>query len=103
MSEGREWACLGPGEPHPVDLERVASCYNRGDTEIAIERCRACRQLYHFSTFELHDWTGENDYYDRTDIWTPIEADEAEALRRDDKYKPRSERSHRHDTGWRAG
>jgi hypothetical protein len=104
VSEGREWACLGPGKTHPVELERVELIYSRGgDTEIAVELCRACGQLYHFSTYELHDWTGENDYYDRTDIWTPIGADEAEALRRNNKHQPRAKRSHRYDTGWRSG
>jgi hypothetical protein len=103
VNEERKWTCLGPGKPHPVDLERLDLCYSRGgDTEIAVERCRACGQLYRFFTSEIHDWTGENDYFDRTDIWTPIDADEADALRLDNTYQPRSERSHRYDTGWRA-
>lgn len=95
------WTCLGPGAPHPADLAEVERTRDMGGTLIAIERCRACGQLYRFERFELNDWSGGGDYCDTGYVWKAIEPDEVVIVRADPNYQPRSGRVHRFDTGWR--
>jgi len=98
--EGPGWTCLGEGAAHPADLALVEWTREKGNTRIAIRRCRSCGQLYRWLQFELNDWSGGSDYCDETTIWTAIDPDEVDRVRRDPNYKPRSGREHRHDTGW---
>lgn len=95
------WTCLGRGAPHPADVVEVERTRDKGNTQIAIQRCRACGQLYRRLQFELNDWSGGSDYCDETTIWTLLEPDEVESVRSDPDYVPRSRREHRYDTGWR--
>ena len=97
----QDWRCFGPPPAHSADLEYVATCYRSPSMDIEIQRCRACGRFYHFFRHELADWSAGRDYYDETTIWTPLDADEVEAARQDSNYRPRSDKSHRHDTGWR--
>ena len=100
MNEGMiGWTCLGPGKPHPMASEEVEAIRRFRDEII---RCRACGQLYRYECIEVNDWSGGHDYCDSTHIWTAIDPDEPEAIRRDGNYKPRGGRIHRHDTGWQA-
>ncbi|HYJ81746.1 MAG TPA: hypothetical protein VEW26_02750, partial [Allosphingosinicella sp.] len=64
--DGPIWTCLGKGTEHPVDLVHVELLLDRGGTEISVQRCRACGQLYRFERYELNDWSGGGDYCDRT-------------------------------------
>ena len=98
-----DWDCLGPPPAHPATLQYLETCYRTGKTEIYLSRCLTCAQLYRVETYEISDWSGGSDYYDETKIWIPLDEDEAEAVRRDSIYRPRSDRSHRYDSGWRAG
>ncbi len=99
--DGPSWTCLGDGAEHPADLAQVESTYDNGRTDIAIHRCRTCGQLYRRLHFEVNDWSGSGDYCDETTIWTMLEPDELDEVRRDPNYTPRSGREHRHDTGWK--
>lgn len=98
---GPSWTCLGDGAPHAADLEEVERTYDRGSTEIAIQRCRTCGQLYRFEHYELNDWSGGGDYCDQTWTWQVLDADEVEIVRSDPNYAPRSGREHRFDSGWK--
>ena len=95
------WTCLGDGAEHPADLAEVERTWTGGSGEIALQRCRACGRLYRFERFELNDWSGGGDYCDSTSVWKLLEPDEADLVRRDPNYSPRSGREHRFDTGWR--
>lgn len=99
--DGPSWTCLGKGPEHPAALVHVELLLDRGGTEISVQRCRACGQLYRFEQFELNDWSGGGDYCDRTFIWKAIEPDEVGKVRGDHNYQPRGGRQHRYDTGWR--
>ena len=99
--DGPIWTCLGEGAEHPVELAHVELLLDRGGTEISVQRCRACGQLYRFERFELNDWSGGGDYCDRTSIWKALEPDEVETVRGDLNYQPRGGRQHRFDTGWK--
>ena len=95
------WTCLGDGAAHPADLAEIERTHANGRTEIAIQRCRACGQLYRYMHFELNDWSAAGDYCDETYVWKVLEADEVESVRGDPNYTPRGGREHRYDTGWR--
>ena len=104
MSLGpQDWDCLGPAPGHPADLEQVESLHRTGNTEIDIRRCRTCAQLYLVDRHESSDWSGGHDYYEVTTTWKVLGEDEVEAVRQQLNYQPRSDRSHRHSTGWRSG
>ena len=98
----QDWEFLAPGDGHFADLIRLATVYHSPKTHIEIQRC-SCGQAYHVSWHEVSDWTGDRDYYDRTIIWTPLAYEEVEAAAQDSNYRPRSEKCHRYDSGWRAG
>ena len=98
----RRWPCLGSQRAHPVDLEFVEKVRQTGMTELAIDRCRSCGQLYLHERFEVSDWSAGNDYSDTTYTWTALDADEIAAVRQDPNYPPRSGRAHREGTGWRS-
>ncbi|MDP8993563.1 MAG: hypothetical protein M3N07_01060 [Pseudomonadota bacterium] len=98
---GPSWTCLGEGPAHPADLEEIEPILETGSTLIAVQRCRICGQLYRWLHYELNDWSGSGDYCAETTIWTVLEPDEVDSVRRDPNYSPRSGREHRHDTGWR--
>ena len=95
------WTCHGGA--HPVALEHLESLSNRGSNTVALERCGACGTLYCHLSYEVNDWGPNGDYYDRTEIWTPLAADEVERLRADPAWQPAAEPAHRWDSGWRAG
>ena len=98
----QDWECLAPGDGHFADLIRLAMVYHSPKTDIEIHRC-ACGQAYHVHQYEVSDWSGDSDYYDQTIIWTPLAYEEVEAAAQDSNYRPRSEKNHRYDSGWRAG
>lgn len=93
------WTCLGG--PHLADLAEIEQTLARGDTVIAIQRCRTCGQLYRHERFEVNDWSGSGDYSDETCTWTTLSEDEVYLVRTDPNYEPRSGLAHRSDTGWR--
>ena len=99
----QDWDCFGPGPGHKAELQWLASGYRSPSTDISISRCQTCGLLYHVHRYELSDWSAGGDYSDETTIWTPLDPDEVGAAQQNSNYKPRSEKSHRHDTGWRAG
>lgn len=99
--DGPSWTCLGGGAEHLADLTQVERIRDKGDTRIAIRRCRTCGQLYRWLHYELNDWSDGGDYCDETTIWTVLESDEVDSVRGDPDYTPRSGREHRFDTGWR--
>jgi hypothetical protein len=96
----KDWDCLGPSPAHPVDLERIETPLPSFTSEIAIERCRVCGQLYRYQLSEISDWSGGRDYSDETRTWIPIDKDEIEIVRSDFNYRPRSKKRHEHSTGW---
>ena len=98
-----EWTCLGAGPQHCADVERVEWLGQRGSSDVAIERCRACGQLYRFEKLEISDWGPSGDYYSETFVWRPLAPDEVAALQGDLGYQPRSEARFSHQPGWRSG
>ena len=99
--DGPSWTCLGEGAEHAADVVEVERTRDKGNTLIAIHRCRSCGQLYRWMHYEVNDWSVGGDYCDETTIWTVLAPDEVEIVRRDPNYAPRSGREHRFDTGWR--
>lgn len=97
-----DWTCPGGGEPHPVELELVEGLKNFGSSSASIQRCRRCATLYRHHWFDVNDWGPNGDYWSETHVWTPLEADEVEALRTRPSYQPRAEPTHRWDSRWHA-
>ena len=102
MSGPSNWDCFGPGSPHRADLEHVEQTRQGASVDMHIYRCRACGQFYGYQRSELSDWSTQtgHDFSDVTQIWIPLGPDELEDYRRDPNYTPRSNKFHRHDTGW---
>ncbi|HYI46868.1 MAG TPA: hypothetical protein VEX35_00230 [Allosphingosinicella sp.] len=98
---GQSWTCLGGGAEHLADVEVVERTLDRGNTRIAIHRCRTCGQLYRWEHYELNDWSGGGNYSDETEVWKVLDSDEVHIVRRDPNYAPRNGREHRADRGWR--
>jgi len=94
------WTCLGEGAPHPADVAEIERTHDNGRTQIAIQRCLTCGQLYRWHRFEINDWSSTGDYSDETQVWQVLAADEQEAMRGDLNYAPRAGREHRTDRGW---
>lgn len=100
---GVDWTCLSGGAGYRADVAEIERIFDNGRTEIAVQRCRTCGQLYRWEHFELNDWSKSGDYCDQTNIWKVLEPDEVESVRRDPNYTPRDGREHRSDSGWRPG
>ena len=98
-----EWTCLGPGPQHRADTEHVEWLGEVGRSDVALDRCRTCGQLYRYEKSEISDWGPSGDYYSETIIWQPLAPEEVAALRDDPHYRPRSETSFVHQPGWRSG
>ena len=98
-----EWTCLGAGPPHRADVEQAEWLGRRGPSDVAIDRCRTCGQLYRYERSEISDWGPSGDYYSESLVWQPLAPDEAAALRQDLGYRPRSDARFSHEPGWRSG
>lgn len=97
------WTCLGDAPAHPAALVEVEQTLSRGGTEVAIQRCATCGQLYRYERFEVNDWSGAGDFSDETQTFKVMQSDEVERVRADPNYLPHDGREHRIDGGWRRG